>query len=1027
MPNTYFSRLLTCFSLTFFCLSASAQDSVVSVEVAAAGLPLVLANDLPCGGTFWMVSGSNGVTAPFPCAPVGVGSDNTYILPNGAFLVDATAGETGLAVPQLVNQWNSVSNLIVQSQAQVTSRTKGFHAMDDFGVPGPGDSGMDDDYTNPPESFGYNFDTNQLWLEITNVSGGWAYLNAHNATNQVYGVWGTTNLLIPFTNWTVLTELWPTTETTNVLPFAISTGNNANLFMRAEDWTGVYTNGLPVWWLWNWFGGFNKMAGDIDSQGNTLGDDYTNGINPNILGFAMVMTNNYVNTAYPTVQLDIFAGIPDRYAVLVNDTNQADAVWQPYSSSNVLVILGADGKYDVSIGLSGSASGELVAWQDVQLTKDTVPPILTITNPVSGTLFQPLIQLQGFANEQLSQITFDVSNAAGIFTNQMAYVTGEFFDTNLLASTTNWFQCYDVSVTNGLNVVTLHAFDVAGNETTTNLNYILDYSSDTNMPVLSLIWPQPNALIGGSNFTLQATVDDDTATVFASITDTNGDTNIVMAVVERNGNVWAENLPLMAGTNTVTLTATNAAGVVSTTNFMIVQSPVTVTIDPISSDQLSQPTVSVTGSVSDPSQNIWVNGLAAYYTDEAGDWEADGVAVNLTGLVNLTVQAGAGTNAFTSVQTAHQVRPAIVAISRYALHEQERLYNPNHDTDYGNYADNYEVTWTYSGGGAFTDVGYNHGTEEEDADWNNSGISDAGEAGLSENGGFYLPGTYALDTPINNEDQVGNQTVSVQTQVAIQPQGMAVAGQTALYLVQAQVLDVDSGAQLVASAVKFLNQLTGSTTTDVTNADGSVWTEALVAAPAGVSPEVTPYADGYPNISFNEIKLSLAKIIYFSVLDNGNIPSSFRNNLSVIRSTLQSELNGNIFNNLVTGQSVQIKVNIDSHWPGSRGWSDASKHIYVNQVNFGWGNVPYNKFAENDHGGGIDINLNPIVGITMPTQGWLNYFAHEGIWGNVAGKNDDNGQADSEISSGTQSYNASYTVAPSSRLTILKACGLNSN
>ena len=33
-----------------------------------------------------------------------------------------------------------------------------------------------------------------LWLEITNVLGGVAHLNLHNATNQVYAIWSTTNL-----------------------------------------------------------------------------------------------------------------------------------------------------------------------------------------------------------------------------------------------------------------------------------------------------------------------------------------------------------------------------------------------------------------------------------------------------------------------------------------------------------------------------------------------------------------------------------------------------------------------------------------------------------------------------------------------------------------------------------------------------------------------------------------------------------------------------------------------------------------
>ncbi len=89
----------------------------------------------------------------------------------------------------------------------------------------------------------YTFDANSLWLEITNVANGLAYLNLHNTTNQVYSIWSTTNLLTPFSGWQVETELWPTRDQTNVLPLTVDNSNRQNLFMRAEDWTGVTENG----------------------------------------------------------------------------------------------------------------------------------------------------------------------------------------------------------------------------------------------------------------------------------------------------------------------------------------------------------------------------------------------------------------------------------------------------------------------------------------------------------------------------------------------------------------------------------------------------------------------------------------------------------------------------------------------------------------------------------------------------------------------------------------------------------------
>ena len=42
-------------------------------------------------------------------------------------------------------------------------------------------------------------------------------------------------------------------------------------------------------------------------------------------------TNTYVNQTTLPVQISLLAGVPSYYAVLLNDTNQADANWLPYS------------------------------------------------------------------------------------------------------------------------------------------------------------------------------------------------------------------------------------------------------------------------------------------------------------------------------------------------------------------------------------------------------------------------------------------------------------------------------------------------------------------------------------------------------------------------------------------------------------------------------------------------------------------------------------------------------------------------
>ena len=52
----------------------------------------------------------------------------------------------------------------------------------------------------------------------------------------------------------------------------------------------------------------------------------------------------------------------------------------------------------------------------------------------------------------------------------------------------------------------------------------------------------------------------------------------------------------------------------------------TITIDPISDDQLNQAYVSVTGTVSDTNQDVWVNGIQATVNSN-GTWFIDDYSV----------------------------------------------------------------------------------------------------------------------------------------------------------------------------------------------------------------------------------------------------------------------------------------------------------------------------------------------------------------------------------------------------------------
>ena len=245
-------------------------------------------------------------------------------------------------------------------------------------------------------------------------------------------------------------------------------------------------------------------------------------------------------------------------AILVNSTNLASADWVPFNANPTVNLGTGDGLKTVNFYFNSLSN--LVSCYSFRLWLDTTPPAITITSPGPGTntVNQPLLQLQGYAPEELSSVTYDITNSAGWLTNQPAVVLSRYYDTNLGQFTTNTFQAFDLDLTVGANQITLHAKDLAGNVTTSNLTYTLDYSSKTNPPVLALYWPTNGALICGTNFTWRGSVDDPTVTISAQIVDTNGDTNVVNGIVERNGNFWVENLPLASGTNWLTLTATDA-------------------------------------------------------------------------------------------------------------------------------------------------------------------------------------------------------------------------------------------------------------------------------------------------------------------------------------------------------------------------------------------------------------------------------------------------------------------------------------
>ncbi|HEX3627971.1 MAG TPA: hypothetical protein VH280_21380 [Verrucomicrobiae bacterium] len=508
--------------------------------------------------------------------------------------------------------------------------TGGFSAMDESEPPFPGGGG------GAPYNFtnGYAYPTNGLWLQITNTAGGLVYANLNGATDTVYEIYSTTNLPVAaaaLSNWDVEMEVFPGVNT-NTMPFTVAMNGRDLLFLWARDWTGITSNGnlTPDSWLYYWFGidGLSFSDTNLDTSGNTLLFDYTNGFDPNFIQFSISVTNQYTSEL-ALMQLNVTAGQPYYMAMLVDDTNFADAIWNSYTSSIVRADLGsAQGWHNVYVGLRGLPADATPTWLWQHLFV-AAPPTLIITNPTTFAVDEPVIQIRGLCQESLANLSYDISNAGGFFPNQPSEITDQYFDTNALGITTNYFECLDVPLTNGLNTITMHATDLAGDTTVTNFYFTVDYSGKTNPPILQITWPQNGAQISGSSFMCSGTISDPTATVTASLVATNGDgtsdTNVYQAEVGRDGNFSLENLPLNLGTNSFKIAAQDVLGHAAVTNISIVQTNFGLTINPVSSAlQLWQGKVCLTGTISDPTYAVWVNGIKGTNNGD-GTWSAMGV------------------------------------------------------------------------------------------------------------------------------------------------------------------------------------------------------------------------------------------------------------------------------------------------------------------------------------------------------------------------------------------------------------------
>jgi hypothetical protein len=368
--------------------------------------------------------------------------------------------------------------------------------------------------------------------------------------------------------------------------------------------------------------------------------------------------------------------------------------------------------------------------------------------------------------------------------------------------------------------------------------------------------------------------------------DSNNDTNTIQGLVERNGTVLAQHLPLSNGTNWLTIAATDAAGNTSTTNLTLFQSGVALTINPLTSDQLNSSSVTVYGTVSDSTVAVYVNGIQASVNID-GTWEADGVSVKPSGLAMINVQAGADTEHIVASQTSYQPQPVTVGLKSYTGYQSRSWTETFYCLNPGNLAgyDNDTINWDYGTGGFWHQ--YGDGTQEGDV----GGPYDYTENLSAGEGVIFPPWEYA-DTPViwiyNGECLNANfhGHRRTETRVTIRPQDQISATENELYLVRVAASEVSDPARNgffgSYAYLAFTNpgwwygdsplppewlQIRGQTLVNsgITKSDGSFWGETIVSAPTGVNVDATPtatrvhqYWDYTFDVQANQVNLQLA-------------------------------------------------------------------------------------------------------------------------------------------------------------------------
>ena len=226
-------------------------------------------------------------------------------------------------------------------------------------------------------------------------------------------------------------------------------------------------------------------------------------------------------------------------------------------NASVSLVAGLNTITVTALNTAGLSSTAVIA-----VTLDSTLPTVSITAPTAGATFftsiAPIL-LGGSAADNLSVASVSWSNAG----------TG---GTGTATGTTSWTA--SIPLTSGPNVITVTSTDIAGNMSAPS---VLTVTLDTVPPTVKITGPTPlpSIVTPATSIALSGTASDNVAVQSVTCVNT---TNGAVGVVTGTTSWSVAPIALVAGDNTITVTASDQAGNSTSTSITVVQDSVAPTI-----------------------------------------------------------------------------------------------------------------------------------------------------------------------------------------------------------------------------------------------------------------------------------------------------------------------------------------------------------------------------------------------------------------------------------------------------------------